>query len=106
MAAPHERALRTGTFETAAGHVLGEIVAYRGKPSWVYVRISVPNYKGLIKCTLQVSDGTTVAFGTFSINRGSGRFSKVIGAVDVANLRGATLTTPSGASVGSATFAS
>ncbi|MDT4930082.1 MAG: hypothetical protein QOF92_2949, partial [Pseudonocardiales bacterium] len=29
-------ALRTGTFQIADGQVLGQIVAYRGNPSWVF----------------------------------------------------------------------
>ena len=104
--APQVGTLRTGTFQTADGQVLGQIVAYRGNPSWVFLKVAVPNYTGSIKCTLQVDDGSTVAFGTFAVNGGSGQFSKTIGAVDVAHLRGAKLVTPTGAPVGAATFTS
>jgi hypothetical protein len=104
--APQGSALRTGTFQTAGGQVLGQIVAYRGDPSWVFMNVAVPNYTGSIRCTLQVDDGSTVAFGTFVVNGGSGQFSKTIAAVDVAHLRGAKLVTSTGAPVGSATFAS
>lgn len=102
---PQGSALRTGTFLTADGQVLGQIVAYRGSPSWVFMQVDVPNYNGPIKCTLQVDDGSTVAFGTFTVKAGTGQFSKDIGSVDVGHLRGAKLVTSTGSSVAAATFA-
>jgi len=102
---PQSNTLRTGTFLTADGQVLGQIVAYRGSPSWVFMQVNVPNYNGPIKCTLQVDDGSTVAFGTFTVKDGTGQFSKNIGSVDVGHLRGAKLVTSTGSSVAAATFA-
>jgi hypothetical protein len=102
---PQGSALRTGTFLTADGQVLGQIVAYRGSPSWVFMQVDAPNYNGTIKCTLQVDDGSTVAFGTFTVKAGTGQFSKNIGSVDVGHLRGAKLVTSTGSSVAAATFA-
>ena len=64
-------------------------MAYRGSPSWVFMNVDVPNYNGPIKCMLQVDDGSTVAFGTFTVNGGTGQFSKNIGSVDVGRLCGA-----------------
>ncbi|MDP9094829.1 MAG: hypothetical protein M3N95_18305 [Actinomycetota bacterium] len=103
--APQGTALRTGTFQTAEGQVLGQIVAYRGSPSWVFMNVVDPNYDGPIKCMLQVDDGSTVAFGTFTVHDGTGQFSKTIGSVDVSHLRGAKLVTSTGSSVADATFA-
>jgi hypothetical protein len=103
--APQGSALRTGTFQTADGQVLGQIVAYRGSPSWVFMNVNVPNYDGPITCMLQVDDGSTVAFGTFTVHDGTGQFSKTIGSVDVSHLRGAKLVTSSGSPVADATFA-
>jgi len=102
---PQRNALRTGTFQTADGQVLGQIVAYRGNPSWVFMNVDVPNYTGPVKCTLQVDDGSTVAFGTFTVQGGTGQFSKSIGSVDVGHLRGAKLVTSTGSPVADATFA-
>ncbi len=102
---PQGGALRTGTFLTAGGQVLGQVVAYRGSPSWVFMQVDVPNYNGPIKCMLQVEDGSTVAFGTFTVKGGTGQFAKSIGSVDVGRLRGAKLVTSSGSSVAAATFA-
>jgi hypothetical protein len=101
---PQGSALRTGTFQTADGQVLGQIVAYRGDPSWVFMNVNAPNYNGTITCMLQVQDGSTVAFGTFTVHNGTGQFSKTIGSVDVSHLRGATLVTPTGSPVAAATF--
>jgi hypothetical protein len=102
---PHGSALRTGTFQTTDGRVLGQIVAYHGKPSWVFMNVSVPSYNGQVKCMLQVEDGTTVAFGTFDVHSGVGQFSKALGDVDISKLRGAKLVTTAGAPVADATFA-
>jgi hypothetical protein len=103
--APQGTALRTGTFETADGQVLGQIVAYRGNPSWVFMNVNAPNYDGPIKCMLQVADGSTVAFGTFTVHNGTGQFSKNLGSVDVRDLRGARLVSSAGSQVAAATFA-
>jgi hypothetical protein len=102
---PQGTSLRTGTFQTTDGHVLGQIVAYRGHPSWVYMHVDVPNYEGRIECMLQVDDGTTVAFGTFTIHNGVGQFSRGIGTVNVSRLRGAELVDSDGSAVAAATFA-
>jgi hypothetical protein len=102
---PNATVLRTGTFQTADGHVLGQIVAYRGHPSWVFMQVNVPHYEGRIECMLQVDDGTTVAFGTFAVHDGVGQFSRRIGAVNVSQLRGAKLVDPDGSAVAAATFA-
>lgn len=102
---PHGAELRTGTFQTDSGKVLGQIVAYRGSPSWVFMNVAVPNYDGPITCMLQVDNGRTVAFGTFTVHRGVGQFSKAIGNVDVGHLRGAKLVTANGSPVAAATFA-
>jgi hypothetical protein len=103
---PHGTALRTGSFQTADSKVFGQIVAYHGHPSWVFMNVDVPNYNGRLVCKLQVDDGSTVAFGAFTLHRGIGQFSRTLEGVNVAQLRGAKLVTPTGSVVASATFAS
>jgi hypothetical protein len=98
-------ALRTGTFQIADGQVLGQIVAYRGNPSWVFMTVDVPNYNGPVKCMLHADDGSTVAFGTFTVQGGTGQFSKSIGSVDVGHLRGAKIVTSTRSPVADAIFA-
>jgi hypothetical protein len=102
--APQGSVLRTGTFETADNQSLGQIVAYRGHPSWVFMNVAIAKYNGPIVCKLQVDNGATVATGAFEINRGSGEWARTI-RVDVGRLRGAKLVTSTGAIVASATFA-
>ena len=102
--APHGTSLRTGTFESADGQVMGQIVVSRGTPSWVFMDVGGTNYTGRIVCKLQVEDGSTVATGAFVLDGGRGVFSKAI-QVDIGRLRGAKLVTPSGDVLASATFA-
>jgi hypothetical protein len=102
---PQGTELRTATFQTADGRVLGQIVAYRGRPSWVFMKVNIPSYEGRVECMLQVADGTTVAFGTFTVHGGVGTFSKEIGGVNISELRGAQLVDAAGSALGAATFA-
>jgi hypothetical protein len=101
---PRGSTLRTGTFQAASGDVLGQIVAYSGDHSWVFMNVGLPSYEGRVTCMLQVQDGKTVAFGTFMIHNGVGQFSKAIDGINVADLRGAKLVSTSGAPVAAATF--
>jgi hypothetical protein len=101
---PNGTTLRTGTFQTGGGRVLGQIVAYRGHPSWVFMHVEVPNYNGRIECMLKVHGGETVAFGTFTVHHGVGQFSRSIDAVQVGRLQGARLVDSSGSPVATATF--
>ena len=70
----------------------------------MFLNVGGANYTGTIVCKLQVADGSTVATGAFMLHGGTGALSKVI-QVDVGQLRGAKLVTPTGAVVASATFA-
>jgi hypothetical protein len=102
---PHGNALRTATFETSTGQVLGQIVVYHGQPSWVYMNVNVPHSSnGTVECELHLANGEVVAAGTVSLHDGSGELSKSIH-MDAGQVQGATLFDPSGAVVASATFA-
>jgi hypothetical protein len=101
---PHGQALRTATFQTATGAVLGQIVVYHGHPSWVFMNVDAPHSDGAVKCELHLADGTVVAAGTVQLHHGSGEFSKSI-EMDTGQVRGATLFDSSGAVLASATFA-
>jgi hypothetical protein len=100
---PQGNLLRTGTFKAADSRVLGQIVAYRGHPSWVFMNVNDTRYDGPIVCKLQLDDGSTAAIGGFELHRGIGEFSRTV-QVDIGRLRGAKLLTPTGAIVASATF--
>jgi hypothetical protein len=101
---PHGGDLRTGTFEAKDGGVLGQVVVYHGRPSWVFMNVGVPESSGTIMCKLQLNDGSIVSAGTIHISGGTGELSKSI-QVNIGRLRGAKLFSPSGAVLASATFA-
>jgi hypothetical protein len=103
-AMPRGNDLRTGTFETADGRALGQIVAYRGKPSWVYMNVGLAESNGTVKCRLQLDNGSIVAAGNIQLHNGMGDLSKSIG-VDIGRLRGANLYTSTGVRLATATFA-
>lgn len=100
---PHGQLMRTATFEAANGEALGQIVAYEGHPSWVFMNVRAANYDGRITCMLKSKGGSVVAVGAFEMHDGAGQFSRVI-RVDVSQLRGARLVNNRGAVVASATF--
>jgi hypothetical protein len=102
--APRGAEIRTGTFESVDGRLMGQIVAYQGSPSWVFMNVDGSGYTGSVSCTLQVANGSTVATGAFTLHSGKGEWSKTIH-IDASRLRGADLVTQSGAIVASATFA-
>ncbi len=104
LAAPHGEVLRTATFETPGHRAVGQIVAYGGHPSWVFMNVDVAGYDGRVVCMLRDDRGATVAAGAFEVHNGVGQFSRTL-RVDFARLRGARLVTPAGSLVGSATFA-
>jgi hypothetical protein len=101
---PHDGAVRTGTFEAPNGEVLGQIVAYNGHPSWIYMNVGDPQLAGTIMCRLQLNNGSVVAAGTVVLHKGTGKLSKSV-RVDIHRLRGATLYAPGGVVLASATFA-
>ena len=97
----HSQLLRTGTFESKDGHEIGEIVAYRGDPSWVFMSIRAPGVSGTIRCRIEMENGQTEAAGTFVVENGVGYWARPI-AVDVDRIRGATLVTSQGSALATA----
>jgi hypothetical protein len=102
-AVPHGQALRTATFQSPTGQVVGQIVLYHGHPSWVFMNVDVPHSNGTVKCELHLANGEVVAAGTVQLHDGSGVFSQSIH-MDAGKARGATLYDSSGAVVASAIF--
>jgi formylmethanofuran dehydrogenase subunit C len=67
------------------------------------MNVDLSTSDGAVKCELRMMDGSVVAAGTVDLHHGTGVLSKKIH-VDTNRLQGATLYSPSGAAVGSATF--
>jgi hypothetical protein len=104
ISVPQGGEVRAGTFETPQGKVLGQIVAFSGNPSWVYMDVGVAQSRGTVICNLQLDDGSVVAAGSMELHDGRGELSKPI-RVDGHRLRGAQLFTATGTALASATFA-
>jgi hypothetical protein len=101
----HGQLLRVGTFESADGRAVGQIVAYRGQPSWVFMSIRDPGMSGTIGCQIQLDNGGTAAAGTFAVHNGVGEWARTVPA-DVGRFRGATLVTATGSAIATASFRS
>jgi hypothetical protein len=99
----YSQLLRIGAFESEDGHVIGEIAAYRGDPSWVFMSIRAPGVSGTIHCQIEMQNGQTEAAGVFVVQNGVGDWARPI-AVDVDRIRGATLVTSEGSVLATASF--
>ena len=103
MQAPHGQALRTASFETPSGQVMGQLVVYRGSPSWVFMSVDVPQGSGFLQCELHLANGAVVAAGVVHLDDGRGEISRTI-RIDPTQLRSATLSNSSGVTLASAAF--
>jgi hypothetical protein len=101
----HGQVLRMAQFASASGRSVGEIVAYRGDPSWVFMSIRDPGTNGRVDCRIQMSDGRTAATGTFVVHNGVAEFARTL-SVDVGQFRQATLVTTGGSVLATANFPS
>jgi len=102
-AVPQGQALRTATFQSPTGQVVGQIALYHGHHSWVFMNVDLPHSNGTVVCELHLANGDVVAAGTVQLHNGSGVFSQSIH-MDAGKARGATLYDPSGDVVASAIF--
>jgi hypothetical protein len=100
---PVTRLLRMGTFTSADGHAVGQIVAYRGDPSWVFMSFRDPEMNGAVRCQIEMDNGKTAATGTFEVHNGVGEWARPV-SVDIDRVRGATLVTPAGSALATASF--
>jgi hypothetical protein len=99
----YSQLLRMGTFESKDGHTIGEIVAYRGNPSWVFMSIRAQGLKGAVRCQIQMDNGHSGPTGTFVLQNGAGEWARPI-PVDISQIRGATLVTSTGSALATASF--
>ena len=99
----YSQLLRMGTFESKDGNTIGEIVAYRGNPSWVFMSIRAPGLKGTVRCQIQMDNGHSGPTGTFVLQSGVGDWARPI-PVDINQIRGATLVTSTGSALATARF--
>jgi hypothetical protein len=96
--ASYGQLLRMGTFESPDGRAVGQLVAYRGNPSWVFMSIRDPGMTGTVRCQLKTDNGQTAATGEMVVHNGKGEWARPL-SVDIGRVRGATLTTASGSTL-------
>ena len=99
----YSQLLRMGTFQSKDGKTVGEIVAYRGDPSWVFMSIKAPGLKGTVRCQIEMANGHSGPTGTFVLQNGVGDWARPI-PVDINQIRGATLVTSTGSALATASF--
>jgi hypothetical protein len=95
--------LRMGTFQSKDGQTIGEIVAYRGNPAWVFMSIRATGFEGTVRCQIEMDNGQMGPTGTFMLQNGAGAWGRTI-PVDVNRIRGATLVSSTGSTLATATF--
>jgi len=95
--------LRMGTFESKDGHAIGEIVAYRGDPSWVLMSIRAPDVSGIIRCQIEMDNSQMEVAGSFVVENGVGDWARPI-PVDIDRIRGAILVTSQGSALATASL--
>jgi hypothetical protein len=97
-------AARTATLLGAHSLRIGKIAFYRGEPSWVFMNLEGSAYDGWAVCRLRGPNGTTLVSGTFDVDNGSGQFARAL-QLDIEEVGGAEIVTPTGAPVATAFFA-
>jgi hypothetical protein len=95
--------LRMGTFRSPDGRAVGQLVAYRGNPSWVFMSIRDPGMTGTVLCRLEADNGQIAASGEMVVHSGKGEWARPL-SVDLGRVRGAILSTSSGSTLAVAHF--
>ena len=52
------------------GHKVGQVFAYAGQPSWVFMTVEAESTPHQVICELTLAGGRTVRIGTFSVSSG------------------------------------
>jgi len=97
-----QTALRSGQFRAGDGRPVGQVSAYNGNPSWVFMNVDASGASGTLTCELQLANGGTVPVGQFDVHDGVGEWAHTVG-VDVGQVKAAKLVTPSGLTLATAT---
>lgn len=65
----HDVALEAGT------HSVGEVMVYPGNPTWLFMYINAPHWKGALRCEVVVDQGRTISLGRFWLSGGEGAWA-------------------------------
>ncbi|HEX6475658.1 MAG TPA: hypothetical protein VF005_00165, partial [Acidimicrobiales bacterium] len=97
-----QTALLSGQFRAGDGRPVGQVYAYSGNPSWVFMNVDASGANGTFTCELGLVNGSTVPVGQFDVHDGVGEWAHTVG-VDVTRIKTAKLVTPSGLTLATAT---
>ncbi len=99
---PAATPLLRGTLLSADRKAMGQVWAWPGRPSWVYMDVEVEQHTGMnLTCQVQRADGSTVTIGTFALDDGYGHWGAP---APVGKGEKARLVDPDGAVIASATL--
>jgi hypothetical protein len=85
------------------GRRIGDVSAYAGPPTWIFLRVDGGTSSGIYSCVLDVEGGRTIALGTMSVSGGEGGWGQRV-SIDPRLVESARLVGPSGRTVATATF--
>ncbi len=102
-AAPGAVNLRSAALLASDGRPLGRAYAYSGNPSWVFMDVRDSGLTGGYVCELHLTNGTTAPAGMVTVYNGTGDWAHTV-QIEAGQVRQATLVTPTGVAVASATF--
>jgi hypothetical protein len=95
--------LRTVALVSPRGQRIGDVSAYAGPPTWIFLRVDGGTWSGVYECVLDVEGGRTIALGTMSVSDGEGGWGQRVG-IDPRQVESARLVGPSGGTIATATF--
>jgi len=101
--APGAVNVRSAALLASDGRPLGRAYAYSGNPSWVFMDVRDSGLTGGYVCELHLTNGTTTPAGMVTVYNGTGDWAHTV-PVEAGQVRQATLVTPAGIPVASATF--
>ena len=103
LVAAKSPAVRVATFKSGAGAPVGQIVAYRGSPSWVFMTVHNSGATGTVTCMISGRDGHVLATGAFVSHGGSGEWARTVSG-DVGRFQDAIVVSPNGTTLATAHF--
>jgi hypothetical protein len=100
---PNAASVWSAALLASDGRPLGRAYAYNGNPAWVFMDVRDSGLTGSYVCELHLTNGTTAPAGLVTVYNGTGDWAHTV-RVEAGQVRQATLVTPSGVAVASATF--
>lgn len=65
---------------TSAGHSEGAVIVYVGTPTWLFMYVDNPAWKGELRCEVTFDHGPTLILGEFRLSNGDGTWATKLSA--------------------------